>query len=103
MVISAVNSRLQTTLWLFGEVRGGTTEICAALAAGNTEALQQTAHRLMNTVLYLGAPAAQQAAEDVSHLARSNNLTEAPCAVQHLEAELTKLKMTLRANKRPEP
>jgi len=71
-------------------------EIRAAIDHGKADDLQNAAHRLKNAVLYLGAAASQRASERVSRLAREGELEKASSAVDHLDAELTRLKQALR-------
>ena len=69
--------------------------IRAGLQDGSAAALDRHAHKLMGTLLYLGAEPALKAAQRVETIGRLGNLTEAAEAVSHLERELSRLEEAL--------
>jgi CheY-like chemotaxis protein len=69
--------------------------IRSGLQDGSATALDRHAHKLMGTLLYLGAEPALQAARRVETIGRLGNLTEAAEAVSHLERELSRLEEAL--------
>jgi len=67
----------------------------AGLDAANAETIHRAAHRLKNTVAYLGAPTATDATKHVEALSRNGNVAEAAAAIEELSHELDLLKSAL--------
>ena len=70
-------------------------EIQKARMDGKVEELRSTAHRLKNTIVYLGAQPAVDAIINVENLARSGNLADIDGALSDLRARLEDLKKSL--------
>jgi two-component system, sensor histidine kinase and response regulator len=72
------------------------TEIQSAAANGEAKVIEDKAHRLKGTVLYLGADGATRAVDRVESLARSRDLADAAAAMRSMEEEVTRLAAALR-------
>jgi hypothetical protein len=64
---------------------------------GKTEDVRTIAHRLKNTVVYLGAQPAMQAILEVERAAKARELTEIDAGLSQLSGRLEKLKQSLSA------
>jgi HPt (histidine-containing phosphotransfer) domain-containing protein len=73
-------------------------ELRAAVDHQDAETVQTVAHRLKNSVIFLGASAAEEATERVDRLGRRGDLAEAPAAIERLGTQIEKLKQALRAH-----
>jgi HPt (histidine-containing phosphotransfer) domain-containing protein len=71
-------------------------DIQQARIDGKAEELRTTAHRLKNTIVYLGAQPAVDAIINVENLAKSGNLADVDSALSELGARLKDLKKCLR-------
>jgi PAS domain S-box-containing protein len=72
----------------------------SALVQGNGEEAYRAAHRLKNTVVYLGAAPATEAVREVERFSKANDLTAAAHAVGELEQRLGRLKPILAEHRR---
>jgi signal transduction histidine kinase/CheY-like chemotaxis protein/HPt (histidine-containing phosphotransfer) domain-containing protein len=70
-------------------------DIRQARVDGKAEVLRSTAHRLKNTIVYLGAQPAVDAIINVENLARSGNLADIDNALSELGTRLEDLKKSL--------
>jgi len=82
-----------------GEADPLLAEIRSAVGRQDVEAVEDASHRLKNTVLYLAAPAAQDASEHIQRLARRGQLADAPAAVERISVEIQKLKAAVQAHR----
>jgi len=80
---------------LFDEADSLVAKMRAGLDAGNADAVHRAAHRLKNTVAYLGAQPAAEATKRVEHLARDGDLPGTALAVEELIRQLALLKPAL--------
>jgi len=77
------------------EVEQLVEQMHAALAGGDGEEAYRAAHRLKNTVVYLGATSAVEATTQVERFCLAGNLTAATQALGALEQQLSRLKPVL--------
>lgn len=78
-----------------GEVDQLAEQMRVALAEGDGEETYRAAHRLKNTVVYLGATSAVEATTQVERFCLAGNLTAASQALDALEQQLSRLKPVL--------
>lgn len=79
----------------YGEADGLLHEIHQARNDGKPEQVRSTAHRLKNTIVYLGAQPAVDAIINVENVAKSGNLADIDTALCELGARLEDLKKSL--------
>ncbi len=77
--------------FFFQETPATLAGIRACLQENDGPAVAQHAHKLMGTLVYLGAGPASEAARRVELVGRSRDLTAADAAVSHLEHEMARL------------
>ena len=80
---------------LFDEADSLVTQIRAAVAGKDGACICQSAHRLRNTLLYLGAAPAGAATKRVESLGPSGEPTYGAAAADDLAAEIARLKTAL--------
>ena len=78
-----------------GEYPNSLRELRGAIARGDAELAERTAHTLKGSVSNFGARAAQEAAREIEDLGREHKLTETAPAMQHLELALAALRSEL--------
>jgi two-component system sensor histidine kinase/response regulator len=81
---------LEETPMLLGQIR-------AALAAGDTEVLERSAHSLKGSVGTFGAKPAARAAQELENRAKAHDFAAAPAALEALENEVAGLTRALSA------
>jgi two-component system sensor histidine kinase/response regulator len=81
--------------YFFQEADQLTGEMQAALKESDSQRLYFTAHRLKNTVIFLGVDSAKDATARVEQMGMSGDLGEAPAALARLGLELNRLKEAL--------
>jgi CheY-like chemotaxis protein len=69
--------------------------LAEALQHGKTEEIRTVAHRMKNTIVYLGARSATQAIVELETVAKGSDLQGLDHALERLTAELEKLKRSL--------
>jgi signal transduction histidine kinase/DNA-binding response OmpR family regulator/HPt (histidine-containing phosphotransfer) domain-containing protein len=79
----------------FGEADGVLQAMGAALLQGRLDSIRESAHRLKNTVIYLGARSSAAAIEEVETTAKSGNLPALEKALEELRIQLERLKLAL--------
>jgi PAS domain S-box-containing protein len=79
----------------FEEADAAVTQLFGALENQDAETLGRVAHRLKNTLVYLGAAPATAAAEQLEVLGRSGKLNQASAAYERLRNELERLRAAL--------
>jgi signal transduction histidine kinase/DNA-binding NarL/FixJ family response regulator len=77
--------------FFFQDAPASLAGIRAGLQENNAAAVAHHAHKLMGTLLYLGAAPASEAARRVEIAGQSRDLTDADAAVAHLEHEMARL------------
>jgi HPt (histidine-containing phosphotransfer) domain-containing protein len=84
----------------FDEADRLTGQMRAATAQGDPEEAYRAAHRLKNTVAYLGAAPATEATRNVERLAKLGELAVANDAIEELERQVSRLKPALTPHRR---
>jgi hypothetical protein len=79
----------------FGETDGMMHLLQDAQQKNNFEEVRTLAHRMKNTIVYLGAGPATQAIQDLEHEAKACAAAGTDKALQRLFAELQRLKQSL--------
>jgi PAS domain S-box-containing protein len=79
----------------FDEAQPLIEKMLAAVTLGDREAIYQAAHRLKNTVVYLGASRATKATQQVEQASKSQDSSSVREAIEALEEETDRLKQAL--------
>ena len=71
-----------------------------ALTKSDVQVIYEAAHRLKNTVVYLGAAPTAEATQRVEQIRRSGDLTDVAEAIQRLEEQVAMLKRAVAPHKK---
>ncbi len=85
---------------LFDEADVLLEQMRTALTKSDVQVIYEAAHRLKNTVVYLGAAPTAEATQRVEQIRRSGDLTDVAEAIQRLEEQLAMLKRAVAPHKK---